>query len=620
MALDFRVRVAWATDPFAVTPTWTDVSQYVDVGSSSINITRGTGDLDDSVNPSTLSLTFDNHDGRFTPGYTGGAYYPNVALRKRIQVHETTNGVLFNPRFDGYLDTLPMQWAPTGRYAEAQVTAVDRLKILGKQQLTDNIVSLYYQADAPAEYWDLGDAEGTVHPRNRTGVTILSSDTALYTTTSAVTYGNGTGVGTDGLSAVQVLNSRLVAGGSPAYNLASGSTFTVEGFVRLNNGDTGTVYDVMTLVTLGSTAGSTVFFHLSVQDTAQLSYDGGLTLVGTSHLCDGRTHHVACTYDGTTHRLYVDGVQEAAFASGIFGWGSDSRIATVANAANAFPAPDATLTASHVAFYTSALSAAEILDHANSGLTGFVGETSAARFTRVAALAGITPVVTGTSGTQTMGPLKDVEGTTLLDQLQAIQDTENGAFFVQADGDLQLVPRTAFYNQAAAMTLSTGQYGQDLTFLADDTGLINDATVTDANGVVQRVTNATSITANGTYSASKTLNTTDSNEALSWAQWQVNAVSTLTARVSQVTVDLLTQQSLIPTAMALDIGNRLDLTGLPTGAPASSVQLQIAGYTESYSLAGYTITFNTVPFLTGNVFTFNDVILGRFNTGGVFAY
>jgi hypothetical protein len=232
---------------------------------------------------------------------------------------------------------------------------------------------------------------------------------------------------------VQVVNSRLLAAASPSYGVHNAATFTAEGFIRLENGSASTQYDVITLIAEGASAGTTRSFFLSVLDTATTGWgSGGASLTGTTSLLDGATHHVACTFDGTTFRLYVDGAQEASSTPGAFSWPTDSYIGTVASSANSpIASPSTTLTADHVAFYTTALSAAKITTHASSGLTGFSGETSGARFTRIAALFGITPTVVAPMGTATMGPLKDVDGRSLLDLLQEVQDTENGQFYVE---------------------------------------------------------------------------------------------------------------------------------------------------------------------------------------------
>lgn len=77
------------------TSTWTNVTRYVR-DESGIRITRGRGDEQSEIQPGTMSLTFHNQDGRFTPGLASGAYYPNVKKQRPIRcrlVRWTTNMV-----------------------------------------------------------------------------------------------------------------------------------------------------------------------------------------------------------------------------------------------------------------------------------------------------------------------------------------------------------------------------------------------------------------------------------------------------------------------------------------------------------------------------------------------
>lgn len=66
------------------TGTWTDVTRYVR-DESGIRITRGRGDEQGEIPPGTMSLTFHNFDGRFTPGRAASPYYPNVKKGRPIR-------------------------------------------------------------------------------------------------------------------------------------------------------------------------------------------------------------------------------------------------------------------------------------------------------------------------------------------------------------------------------------------------------------------------------------------------------------------------------------------------------------------------------------------------------
>lgn len=112
------VRVEIAFDSGVATPaasrTWTDVSDYLEL-QQEINITRGRQDERSTVEPSSLSLTLDNRDGRFTPGNASSPYYPNVKLGRPIRV-------AVNLLANGNFETDVSGWSG-GNAALAQVTS-----------------------------------------------------------------------------------------------------------------------------------------------------------------------------------------------------------------------------------------------------------------------------------------------------------------------------------------------------------------------------------------------------------------------------------------------------------------------------------------------------------------
>src|SRR6266498_2514147 len=65
--------------------TWTDISAYLDV-QAGVRITRGRTDQLAELQPSRMTLTLNNADGRFTPGRSASPYYPNVKTGKRIRL------------------------------------------------------------------------------------------------------------------------------------------------------------------------------------------------------------------------------------------------------------------------------------------------------------------------------------------------------------------------------------------------------------------------------------------------------------------------------------------------------------------------------------------------------
>jgi hypothetical protein len=133
-SVTITVECAFATAPFAVTPTWTDISAYV----RNIDLTQGgraTG-LDQFA-PGSLRLELDNSDRRFDPLYSSGAYYPNVLPRKKIRVRAVYSAVTYD-LWCGYVDGWPTTGEPSNRLGICTVSATDGFKMLSRNRLPND--------------------------------------------------------------------------------------------------------------------------------------------------------------------------------------------------------------------------------------------------------------------------------------------------------------------------------------------------------------------------------------------------------------------------------------------------------------------------------------------------
>jgi len=82
MAVSYSVRIAFASNPFDVTPTWVDVSTDL----MSFHIRRGRQWELNRMEPGTCTLRLRNLHGDYWPTNTAGTYYPNVLPWKRINI------------------------------------------------------------------------------------------------------------------------------------------------------------------------------------------------------------------------------------------------------------------------------------------------------------------------------------------------------------------------------------------------------------------------------------------------------------------------------------------------------------------------------------------------------
>lgn len=141
----------------------------------------------------------------------------------------------------------------------------------------------------------------------RAGVPVLSDDQVVFGPTS-LRLPNATG--NDDFNAASDL---IVASGSPSTQL------TIEGWIYVET-LTGFQYGYNPLVGQGASSGSSdQFFGLA---NGKVNYyrapnagSGAVDLLGTTVVAINTWHHVAMTYDGTTIRVFLDGVLEGSVAS-----------------------------------------------------------------------------------------------------------------------------------------------------------------------------------------------------------------------------------------------------------------------------------------------------------------
>jgi hypothetical protein len=211
----------------------------------------------------------------------------------------------------------------------------------------------------------------------------------------------------------------------------------------------------------------------------------------------------------------------------------------------------------------------------------------------------------------------------VLDALRTVQDSEQGAFFVAAGGEL------TFYDNSGL--IGSSQQGQnpgsgfDDNFYAnaevkfDDDILVNNVTVTRTGGTPQNVSNATSIAQyfvrNGTRDG--VLVQTDA-EALYIAKTLLNVLSDVSPRIDSVTINLnkftdwLTPQFLI----SKELMKGITITKAMPNAGSITVYDVVAGIEWRIANNRYDVTYYTQE-NTVNALVLNDINMGRLDYNGL---
>lgn len=609
---DVVTEIAFTTGPNDPSPVWVDVSPYVEA-QSFISISRGRADELGAVQPSRMVVALDNRDGRFTPGNTGSPYYPNVKKGRRIRQRAMWPlATSYADRFSGYVDEWPVVWPDgTSAFSTVTVTASSRLSRLGRSVELRSIIEEEYLDDDPAIYYPLGDPEGTTQAGNVSTVAQPVVSTIQVGSGGTIIFGSATGPGTDDLTAAQFTpvnasNFKFLRC-LPAQPIvtASHTTFTMECFF-LSSSSNG-----QDLVYLDLSTGNGTYTRLYIESPTgvlraesadwtgvpQYYFLGSATAVN-----NGATHHALIreTISGgnLTATLYLDGVQVATSTTAYTAFTTRDRLSL---GGSTFGVGGLTGTLAHTAVTpgTTEMTAARVAGHSDSGLTGFSGERTDQRIQRLARFAGVpSSEVTVETGLSTSITNQITNGKTALALMTEVTDTEGGALFDARNGNLTFHARSHRYNAASALTLSAGsqEIESDLAPKLDDQGLLNDMTATREGGISTRAVDTVSIDNYGLYRESIVLLTTSDNEVVDAANWKVLTRSTPAVRISQVSVDLLNCSSAQKTALlAREIGDRITLSGLPSSAPASSMDFFIEGYSEQIGAESYRMTFNLSP-------------------------
>ena len=241
----------------------------------------------------------------------------------------------------------------------------------------------------------------------------------------------------------------------------------------------------------------------------------------------------------------------------------------------------------------------------NSNVTtvtgGTAGQTTAQRVQSILTMIAWPPAFTsiGTGATTCVAD----PGTTrtVLEAIQTAEFTEQGAFYIDANGVATFKGRQFVYDaQSASPTVfnqtGTGINYAGITFALDDKTIVNKATVTRIGGTAQTYSDATSIAQYFTRSITATdmLMQTDAN-ALALATAYVDSRKETSIRIETITLDLMTPSysAGITAGLSLDFFNTVDITNEQPGGSTIQKKLQVQGIAHNITPNTWTTTIAT---------------------------
>lgn len=546
----------------------------------------------DRYDAGVMSVTLENTDRAYDPQHAGGPYYGHLKPNKRIAATSTYAGITY-PIFTGFVDRI-RQVSTGPNTGTAVFEATDAFKPLSRAPLPSSAYAREVIADAPIRWWRLGDPTGStklVDEKNNLPLTI----------TGAPTLAADSLIARDSDTAMSI-----TASGQGGYAQGPGrayTAFTLEMVFRSAATDDGSFYAETNDI------GTTGFVLRCDSDPDVLGYvvaTSAGTVNGVSassfQVDNNITHHLCLTWDGSNIRLYGDGALvagptalagtiAASTASLAYLGGYTIGPGTVAGAYGTYD---------EVAIYDTALSAARVLAHYQAISTPWNNDTPGARAGRIldaAAWTGGRGLDTGTGVFQSAAL-----GTSALDYLHKIAESEMGALYVTRDGTVRFEARTALVNQDSLATL-TDAVGSNPALQYDEPEITDDlvrnvATISRFEGAAITVTDATSVTQNGPigYTLDGLLYGTDA-QSRSMAELIVSLYKDAQQRINAATVSPRGNPSvLFPIVLGLELADRVTVAQTPQGTGAETSQASVVeGIAHTFGPKLWETTFNFSP-------------------------
>jgi hypothetical protein len=407
--------------------TWTDISSRF----LGVKGRRGRQFELDQLEASDVSLTLDNSDGALNPLNTASPFWPNVKLMTPVRMIMTWQGQMHQV-FNGHFEYLPQTYEFQHGIVDAECAdAYSKLP----QVLLQNCIEDEILYDKPFYYWPLGDQQGLPSASNWSGRTtvglnvinsrygartnqfgatpptpLIGDDSPPTSSGGQQTVWTQSGVTpTGGLgTCLQVIDPNFPP-------LANG--VTVEQWISLGTGawQGGLLFSIEDLAKPGipqGIAGNVI--ALMVNDPGGVVTNNGIILnwvdsAGNAHQVIPRAadlalntwYHIALQVTSTTYKVFLNGV---SIASGSWGslWsatpnllsvmGQQDKFNQVAGSAIITPYPNLSYafingSAAHLAVFDRIIDPERLVFHYNAGVTGFAGETTGPRVSRLLAYA-----------------------------------------------------------------------------------------------------------------------------------------------------------------------------------------------------------------------------------------
>lgn len=588
-ALDLRVELQLAG-------VWTDVTSLT-YQRDAISIKRGRSDEANIAEPSTLGLTLNNRDGRFSPRNPTGPYYGTIGRNTPIRV--SLGGPLPSVRFTGEVSAWPVRWDTSGSDVWVPIEAAGVLRRVG-QSTAPFRSSLYRRMSRAAGvlgYWPAEDGDGS-------GSIASGAGGEAITVTGAPDY-----AGSDVFASsdpIPLLQGSQWQGRVPTY------TSTGEFQVRLLLA-TPAAGSVATMVLQITTNGTCTYLRLFYDTptsgtlTVQFFDSGGISLGALAALTgmNGNLRvHVQAENVGADVSARITVVEDDGTTSTASGTIAGTQIGRVLNLkVNQSGSAATDMAVGHLSVQSAITSTDDLADE----LSGWVGETATERIQRLGAEEDIPVLVVGTPADSTAMGAQTTK--TLAELLRECADTDGGLLFEPRD-TFGLVYRTreALYNRPATVTLDYAAHElSTLDPVDDDRYVRNDITASRVGGSSSRqilTTGALSVAdppdGVGRYTEAISINPETDAVLGDHAGWRLHLGTVDEARYPVIELNLGSpalagSEALVSALLVLDVGDELVVVNPPAWLPPGDITQGVVGMVETLNAFEHRLELNCTP-------------------------
>ena len=511
----------------------------------------------------------------------------------------------------------PASWHVSGNDQRARIQTAGILRRLSQgQQALDSTLRRRIPAYSPLAYWPMEDGESAV-----------SASSALP--------GGGSPLLVEGFTFAQ---DSSLAGSNPLPAVASGgvmrgpipppSSTTLEWMVEMVYGTSaapGADAEFLSFTSSGTVSRWRILMRTGVATVQGYGWDG--TLLVNQAIAIGAD--LFAGWNRMQFRVQAAGVDldwditwyNIGGSAGAFG-------GTLAGAAVGIPTSIYTkfgtiadLRIGHVAVFPLGNDTYAPLPFGSAD-HGYNGETARNRVVRLAGeeaatlSLGLADADTSRA-TERLGPQLPA---TLLNVLQDAADVDGGILYEDATAEaLKYRTRTTLENQTPKLTVAYAQLAPPFEPTEDDRTLRNVVEVRRERGGYGQATlgeGPLSTDAVGVYDESVTLPLYEDAQAPIHAGWRLHLASWDEARYPAVRIMLHKYPALIPQVTALEIGDRIQITGTPSWMPPGPVDLIVQRIEDDLRTFEWTVTLTCAPAGPWNVGSVDDATYGRVDTDG----